>query len=74
MVNGWARALAERIWRAEQQLQQAQRNLRNGTDEARLDYGRALREMEESQRLLQLACAVQEHEDGMLSAESVLAS
>lgn len=72
MVRSWAVALAERIWRAERQLQEAQRNLALGTDEARLEYGRALREMEETHRLLKLACAVQEQEESMQLASAAI--
>lgn len=52
MTSSFARALAERIWRAEIRLQRAQRNLRFGTDEARREYAYALMEMEETHRLV----------------------
>lgn len=56
MASGWARDLAERIWRAERNLQIAQRNLRLGTDDARMEYARALREMEDTHRLVEAVC------------------
>lgn len=56
MASGWAEELAERIWRAERNLQIAQRNLRLGTDEARVEYARALREMEHTHRLVAMLC------------------
>lgn len=56
MASGWARELAERIWRAERNLQIAQRNLRYGTDDARIEYARALREMEQTHLLVEAIC------------------
>lgn len=56
MTSGWARELAERIWRAERNLQIAQRNLRFGTDDARIEYARALRDMEDTHRLVEAIC------------------
>lgn len=57
MTGSWARELAERIWRAERNLQNAQRNLRLGTDDARIEYARALRDMEDTHRLVEAICA-----------------
>lgn len=73
MTGSWARELAERIWRAERNLQTAQRNLRLGTDDARVEYARALREMEDTHRMVEVICGEREQRPAFESAVNAMA-